>query len=82
MGLPTSTGLANPALFGHTNLSEWQRLLDCYGLNGKKIELRTADGVGLGPLRLPTKTLLIVPSTLWEEVPDHVRIGRHWKCYV
>jgi len=55
--------------------SEWERLLAVYGLDSRKIELRTVDGAGPGLLRLPEKSIVVVPSAIWEEAPEHVRIG-------
>ena len=63
------------AIPGEFFLSEWRRLLDVYGLDSRKIELRTADNAGPGLLRLPAKSMVIVPYALWEEAPEHVRLG-------
>ena len=56
-------------------LSEWRRTLAFYGLDNRKIELRTAENAGPGLLRLPAKSIVIVPTALWEEAPEHVRLG-------
>jgi len=55
--------------------AEWERLLAVYGLDSRKIELRTVDGYGPGLVRLPVKSIVVVPAAIWEEAPEHVRIG-------
>jgi len=55
--------------------SEWKQLLAYYGISNRNIELRTADGVGPGLVRLPTKSLIVVPAALWEEAPEYIRLG-------
>jgi len=55
--------------------AEWERLLAFYGLSSRKIELRIAEAAGPGLLRLPTKSVIVVPAALWEDAPVHVRLG-------
>ncbi len=56
-------------------LREWNRLLADYGIDSRRIELRIVEHHGPGLLRLFTKYVVVVPEELWEEAPDHVRLG-------
>jgi len=55
--------------------AEWKRLLVSYGISNRNIELRIADGIGPELVLLPTKSIIVVPAALWEEAPEHVRLG-------
>ncbi len=56
-------------------LREWEQLLAEHGIAPGKIKLLTAEQSGPGLIHRLTHDVVIVPTALWEEAPNHVRLG-------